>query len=229
MDTLWDKIQNVLKSAFLQQNGTKFDLATIVNTLRQLYKNEYRCSRGDNLVPFSQHCLSDSPIKVNKMSQYELVYRWNKGKDSEFVKEAFHECDIIPVGTSLDRIGPEYGRYLCPVPEDRDVYTIAERALPYFFLEDVVINEPAYHRYVVKKAISKEALSQAIEESDDVFESKLAKDAALEKVNTGNIVYGKVAPVDAFSRQGTGNGYQYKVLVAIYYLRALGFIEEVKQ
>lgn len=228
MGTLCEKIQNALRSAFLQQNGTNFDLPAIVDTLKQLYANEHRCLRGDNLVPFSQCCLSSPPIEINKMSQYELVYRWNKGKDSEFVKESFQECDIIPIGTNFDRVGPEYGRYLCPVPEGRDVYTVEERVLPYYFLEDSVIKEPAYHRYVVKKAISKASLRQAIEESDDVFESESAKNAALEKVNVGNIAYGKVAPVEAFSRQGTGNGYQYKVLVAIYYLRALGFIEEVK-
>lgn len=226
MNTLWDRIQNELGKAFQLQNKNALNLSSLVINLKQCYILQSRHSRGDNLVPFSSCCLLDNPVRINKISQYELVYRWNIGKDSEFVNETISKGIIIPEGTVLDRVGPERGRYLCPIPENRDVYTVEERALPYYLPEQIITSEPAYHKYRVKKDISKEAVLQAIEDSVDIFENESAKKTAIEKVKSDDISCGKVAPVTAFCEQGSGNGYQYKVLVSVYYLRALGFVEE---
>ena len=148
MDVLHSKIQKELEKFFKSQRLGKENVYSLVTFFKNLYNAEPWETRKDNMVPFSELCLRDNPVVFNdNLNQYEFDYRWNKGKNSEFVLDSIEKGIIIPKGTILDRVGADSGSYLSPVPIGREVYTVSERALPYYLIEPSISGEPAYHRY----------------------------------------------------------------------------------
>ena len=184
----------------------------------------------DNLVPLSEKCILDEPVSINDWG-CGIEYRWpstDPTKQDEEYPEFVGIIDtdaVIKKDSFVDRLGPAYGKYLSPVPINRDVFTVAERAIPYLFLAGGTMAEPSYHRYQALKDITYDDLYDAIENSQvlsDDTKRKLKKE-----MDESLMVYGRIAPVDAFEPQGVGGGDQYKLCIGVAYLLQLKFLKEV--
>nr|MBQ4457151.1 glycohydrolase toxin TNT-related protein [Clostridia bacterium] len=221
MNQLKEMIQFLLKS------GTE-DILQLVSAAQKLYLSVSRLDRADNLIPENASSLnSTKPVICSSTGEYRFQYEWNKGENSEFDGD-IQEGAVVAPGQFVDRIGSAEGRYVSPVPSTRDVYSVEERALPYFLIEDKITEEPAYHVYEVLREINTAAVIEAIDNSNGIFPDAAAKEFAKVKVKSGDIAFGRVAAVSAFGSQGQGGGDQYRLNIDVHYLVALKFFEEVR-
>lgn len=134
---------------------------------------------------------------------------------------------MIPEGTMFDRVGGIDGSYLCPVPSERDVFSVQERAIPYLFLEDRISVEPSYHKYVAICEISKQSLAKKMAENPEIFSDDPKALMYANKISNLEIIEGYIAAVKSFGAQGVGGGYQYKMPLPIRHLLILEVIKEV--
>jgi len=220
------EVESIIKAAFSYQESRELK-EELVASLQRTYK--IATKQGDVLIPFSGSTLKDNPIERRKTSgaiKYYLKYKWNEGRNSEFINPQIIES--IPEGTVLDRLGKPNGKYVCPVNPKEETYSVAERALPYFFIKLKVISEPSYHRYRAIKTISKNAIIEAIQKDQTVFIKEDAKVMAIEELEREGIIFGQVAPVPSFLAQGVGGGHQYRLPLSVSILIALKFLETVR-
>lgn len=120
----------------------------MVEELKAIYTKLSYKERMNALIPACEDFLAEVCIKriTNAYNQiiYDFIYIWpdrNYGRWSRFKG-----------GRMFDRIGDTYGTYLCPMSELVS-YSISQRSLPYFFLEEELedINKcPSYHKYYLR-------------------------------------------------------------------------------
>lgn len=210
--------------------------------LKDSYDEASKEFRGDTLVPSKDTFLKDIVISqyydaIEKKDKHFVQYRFNDDPtdpDSEFETKGRERNPTITVGTVLDRLGSPTGKYVSPCDKNR-VFTVTERALPYYFVENKVYEEPSYHRYEVIREINYTDLISEIEKKlkdiniyPDLFPTKAEWNRVRDLMKDNIIMFGNVAAVDAFEPQGDGKGKQYRFPIGIKYLVELGFIKEVK-
>ncbi len=240
-------IQIALEKIYNNHPGNKrytwLEKFRLVSQLKKLYRATPKERRGDELIPFH----SKTVVSIRKSEQdeentaeYYLEYKWNGWnsndagssalKYAEFVEGTYQIKTVIPKGTLFDRVGGSDGSYLCPIPcsEQRDVYSVQERAIPYLFEEVHITNEPAYHRYIATCDISRQLLMQKIKEKSKFYSLNAAAINYAEELVQLDIVEGYIAPVKPFGKQGLGGGYQYKMPIPIKHLLLMGVLKEVR-
>lgn len=226
MNRLLVSLQHLLHVAYNRyESGLPVDKKTLVKEAQARYSS-LKAYRGDILVPFAEQTLTLKAVRISHNGDYAFSYRFPDASiNEEFVDP--EEVLVISKGTQLDRLGSESGKYASPVGADGHVYSVAERALPYYFMQSLVVEEPSYHKYSVRKEITKENLIEAIEGGDiSVFENdEDVRAFLLQSVKRRSIIYGRVAPISAFGSQGCGQGLQYRFPISIGYLEALGFLK----
>lgn len=239
MNDLHQRIQGYLHLCSVRHSASSMnawaltDRKSLTKQLQKLYSFSTKADRGDNLVPYNVCTLENIPVQYSRTrKKYNIRYRWNTELNSEFLGKPERIAGEIPIGTILDRIGDKTGQYMSPVHGD-NIYSASERAIPYFFLEKSLPEEPSYHSYTVVKAISEHAIRNAIQCApifDDgsgfCFENEIIREDKLNEVNYKGILFGAVAPVRAFGSQGIGNGQQYRFPISVGYLLKFGFIVE---
>ena len=218
------RINRIAKIAYDKQERAFFSKSVFISELKRVYLQTKREYRGDVLIPFSKRTIDNFPVSKDK-EKYKIKYKWNQGKDAEFAAGSIIENACIKAGSYIDRIGSESGEYVSPCSPKEHHFSISERALPYFFVEETITQEPAFHRYHVLRDISTESILEALDKDDDGI-SQIAKEKIRDDVEGFGIKYGKVAPVAAFRNQGKGLGLQYKLPVSICLLRKWEFIED---
>ena len=189
------RVERIIKVYYYSQHTRHFKTSRFVAELKEVYLQTKRANRGDVLVPFSEKTIYDCPISKHE-GEYRIDYKWNKGKDAEFVKGSISENACIYAGSYIDRFGSENGSYVSPSFLGKKPFSISERSLPYFFVESNIYREPSFH--------------QKIKDDIEGF----------------GIKYGKIAPVAAFLNQGKGLGLQYKLPLSVSALKDLQFIED---
>ena len=226
INTLSEKIQDELKLAYntysKEEPYSVDELEVTTLKLQNNYINTDKASRGNTLVPYDK-CTWN---RVNyRRGQYGIDYKW---PEDDFAKDVSFP-NILKAGTIIDRLGGTYGGYVCPCGEK--VFSVSERAIPYYFLESELESEPSYHRYRVVKDITK----QTIMESLNNFPSEIIPDGAkrtitntLSRSGDNWLKFGTVAQVNDFGKQGIGGGKQYYSVVSVKTLIDLGFIEEIE-
>lgn len=204
--------------------------APLVNGLKEAYINTPKHLRGDSLVPYAVDTLHTPAVKRNKTSTYSFNYRWNNDTrkvHAEFLEDKFDLNTVIKEGTLLDRLGSPRGTYLSPLQTGNIPFSIRSRALPYFFIEKNIVDEPSYHLYKATSDISIPILQNKLKESTNPFIMD-NYNWLYRQLHRTNIVSGTIAPVAAFGKQGIGMGFQYLFPVSIQTLMDLGVLEEVQ-
>ena len=219
------RVERIIKVYYYSQHTRHFKTSRFVAELKEVYLQTKRANRGDVLVPFSEKTIYDCPISKHE-GEYRIDYKWNKGKDAEFVKGSISENACIYAGSYIDRFGSENGSYVSPSFLGKKPFSISERSLPYFFVESNIYREPSFHRYRVIRDISVESILRAVDEDNIVFENPIAKEKNKDDIEGFGIKYGKIAPVAAFLNQGKGLGLQYKLPLSVSALKDLQFIED---
>ena len=237
---LAEKVQDEIKTAYDEiQRIDKHDkgaIGSIVNNLVDVLQQHYKKAkeRGDVLVPSDSTCIrKENPIgvddqKLGGSEAYFIAYGFNKPR-GEFSPGYIVKAKVS-ADTIIDRLGPDSGKYASPVSKTGKAYSVAERALPYLFLEKKVEKEPSYHVYRVKQDFDFEVIKQKREEW-----AKKTGDP-LQIVSTGllnsmaeseGIIFGGVASVPCFLSQGDGGGEQYFFNATLDELLEYDLIEEV--
>lgn len=219
------RVERIVKAAYYCQHTRHFRTSRFVAELKKEYMQTKRMNRSDVLVPFSEKTIYDCPISKHE-DKYRIDYRWNKGKDAEFVKGSIIENACIYAGSYIDRFGNENGSYVSPSVLGKKPFSISERSLPYYFVERNIYREPSFHRYRVIRDISTDSILRAIDEDNTVFKNPIAKEKIKDDIEGFGIKYGKIAPVAAFLNQGKGLGLQYKLPLSVSVLKDLQFIED---
>lgn len=181
--------------------------------VKKLYNRIDDKEKVDVLIPVSRNVLKPHMVFQDKQNhnKVEWAYRWNERKNmfddySEFIQNKRLNLDAtLRKGTRLDRIGGEDGRYLCIIKQGRKPFTVAERALPYYFKGDVKTN-PSYHTYIVLKDVS-----FLILDKDDQFKKRFVNEYDIMNLLKSKFVVGEIAPVKAFGGQGKGGGLQVRL------------------
>ena len=183
---------------------------------RKMYMLMEKQQRYDILIPGNEKYLYSAKTKAYS-NGIGWNYRWNDSKTdkySEFIKNDNLVLDsIIKKDTIIDRIGSNYGQYVCPFKGSS--YDLAQRSLPYYLIENNLQNEPAYHKFIVIKDISGCILRNDIHLSKN-FDYVI-----------GNVVSGNVAPVEGFGDRGVGGALQIRFPVGLNWLILFGYIEEI--
>lgn len=224
--TLSESIQNELKRAY-NTYGTGADYSddereAATLKLKSKYSGADKASRGDVLVPYDKATWS---CVIFNRGRYYIEYKW---PEDGFTSDVSFPHSL-KIGTEIDRLGGTNGGYVCPCT-DR-TYTVCERAIPYYFLEKAVEEEPSYHRYKVVKEITFSAILEAVNNISSTVINDGAKRIIINtlKMNrNGWLKFGTVAKVGDFGSQGIGGGKQYYSVVSIKTLIDLGFIEEIE-
>lgn len=209
----------------------------MVARLRKAYADSK--DKGDILVPFRESCVKkkepiSSPSKG--WAHYSINYFFPQNltptEHNEF--SSYSTKARIKEGTMFDRLGGPYGSYVSPLDDVNNVFTPAERALPYYFMEKRTKDEPSYHVYRAKKdfdfieARARIALQEMDEESRKMAsEDELKAYFQCEQSQPDGFVIGDVAPVAAFVEQGKGGGKQVSFGICIQDLVNCGLLEEV--
>lgn len=226
MNILFNNLQHLLKDAYNRyEQGLFVNKKALVEEAQAKYRR-MKAYQSDILVPFAEQTLTSKAVRISHNGDYAFSYRFpNDSNNEEFIDPK----DVLTVskGILIDRLGPNSGKYASPIGVDGRVFSVSERALPYYFLQNSVTEEPSYHKYSVSKEITKEKLIEAIEGGDiSVFENdEDVRAFLLQSVKRRSIVYGRVAPISAFGSQGHGQGLQYRFPIPIGYLEALGFLK----
>lgn len=133
--------------------------------------------------------------------------------------EAIREAYVPQVGETIDRYGPETGRFTCPVTDGKTVSYDA-RSLPY-------VEDPAqYHQYEVVgdfadletyvKNCGDEALKTQIDKYVKTWYGSYEEITGYK---------GTIAPVEGW---GSGGGTQYQLPLSVDWLLEIGILKEVK-
>ena len=223
---LSESIQNELKRAY-NTYGTGTDYSddereSTTLKLKSKYSGADKASRGDVLVPYEKDAWSC--VNLNR-GRYYIDYKW---PEDGFTADISFPSSL-KIGTEIDRLGGTGGGYVCPCT-DR-TYTVCERAIPYYFLETTLEEEPSYHRYKVVKEITFSAILEALNNISSTVINDGAKRIIINTLimnRNGWLKFGTVAKVDDFGSQGIGGGKQYYSVVSVKTLIDLGFIEEIK-
>ncbi len=209
-------------------NSQNLNREQLTDSLHKTYKKEFDNDPDncyDVLVPGSSDYIKDDPITKYK-NEYWINYKWPEETAAEpypeFEGKPIEDAEIAK-GQIIDRIGPPYGKYISPVMGNGSIYSVAERAIPYWFIAKELENEPSYHRYRVLDTINRDTIIHAIEASRELEPNEKA--FFLNEVNKKPILYGGVAPVVGFGIQGEGHGLQYRLSLPIQVLLDIQLIE----
>ena len=123
------------------------DKVRMVRCVKQKYLQLSLDERVDVLVPDKAEYLSAIPVleeydELQNRNIYQFIYNW---PERETVEGTNERALLQPTGL-YDRVGNIKGKHFCPVNGDR-VFSVEERALPYFIPENDIRKSPSYHQY----------------------------------------------------------------------------------
>lgn len=167
-----------------------YERQKIVDELKVTYERLSYNDRRDILIPRSAEFLEEVCIMKKDDIDYGNVYC--------FLYDWPNNDKMYPIlmskDTFVDRIGGEYGNYVCRL-DNQAPFTIEQRSLPYYFLKDELIDItrcPSYHRYKLcrfsmnarmsktKPAFNQKGGSTEIVFSDDIY--TLTKNGSMKEI-----------------------------------------------
>ena len=213
MDDLFQRIQNRLAE---YSNSDSSDSATLISDLKTEYDNSTRLDRGDNLVPDdAKHVKEKAVYYDNKKMNYEVNYNWPA--DDGFVSSTKQPIEMKK-GFRFDRLGSYWGSFVSPIHEDK-ITDYNGRSLPYYFKENAVSDEPAYHRYEVAQDFS-QLITRLKQKASDIKYRKYYIKYCVGS-QTPTTIIGKTAP--CFDKSGGED--QIMLPMPIDLLLGLGLIK----
>ena len=139
---------------------------TLVKKLILAYNTLDPLEKVDVLIPAKGEFLSDRALSRTKATAktgkkihvYSFRYCWGRfSGDIDGFSDQPTPIALLP-GEEYDRIGASTGKYLSPILQSR-VATYLDRAIPYYFPEKDIKDNPSYHRFQVTREIPDVAMS----------------------------------------------------------------------
>ncbi len=199
---------------------------SLVDELKHEYDDTPLDERGNDFVPESADYLKDSSISRQEAAdgsqQLWINYKWPE-EDGFKTKDGVVDKSEVTIqkGDVIDRVGHNGGRFTSPV-KDGKPYSTESRALPYYFTENNIENEPSYHQFRATDDITPVNIRDSINNVSDK-EKRASFQKEFNKSN-GKTYEGEIG--QAFS-DDDGGGIQYHMPMSIQSLINLGLLEEL--